>query len=419
MKLVSVEIKRCLKNPLFWITAILLFLFVNSQFTGDTSKWTVEKPIEGQESYGSIATEDMNIVRSESLATLLLEYSNNSYTTYPYGFYRGIELNETKNVNMQKLLSALTGATIQDIESLQRVPVEEKYSNEDTKNTFTQQMSKIMVSSEVNSITDDNYLDLMEKADQLLGGGSFYSKKLIVSHFGNRPKTYEEALVEYDAIINRDKITGAFARLFCDYAGIAVALLPIFLSVALWYQDKRSNCSDILYSKMSSSAKIVLSRFLAMVILLTTVILLIATFYNIKIIKANGIENVDLFAFYRYALLWLTPSLIVVLSVGTFTTILTNSPLGILVMFIWWFIGLFGGVDDIYGGYGYQLVLRHNIIGNTDVYFNNLGQVLLNRGIYTAISIILIILSIKVYRIKREGRIFQNENNRKDYKERG
>lgn len=50
-------------------------------------------------------------------------------------------------------------------------------------------------------------------------------------------------------MLYKDKITGAFARLFCDYAGIAVGFLPIFLVVAFWYQDRKTNISHTLYSK--------------------------------------------------------------------------------------------------------------------------------------------------------------------------
>ena len=34
MRLFILEIRRCLKNPFFWIVSIVLFLFVNSQFSG-------------------------------------------------------------------------------------------------------------------------------------------------------------------------------------------------------------------------------------------------------------------------------------------------------------------------------------------------------------------------------------------------
>lgn len=411
MRLTIFEIKRCLKSPLFLITIILLFAFINGQFAGDISQWIIEKPVPGQESYGLIASGDMDMVRSQSLKSLLIDYSNNSYITYPYGFYRNIELNDEKNREIAKILSALTGRTIEDITSLQSP------ETKDDQRALDEKIDEIILSSERKSITDNDYLNLMESVDQLLGGGSFYSKELIFSKFGNKLKTYEEAMMEYTDIIHKDKITGAFARLFCDYAGITITFLPIFLAVAFWYQDKRSNCSDILYSKKSSSAKIVLSRFLAMLILFTLTILLIASFYNIKIINANGIENVDSLAFYKYTLIWLIPSLMVVLSLGTFTTILTNSPMGIIVMLGWWFISLFGSQSRIYGGYGYQLIIRHNIVGNTNVFFDNLQLILLNRGIYVTLSIILISLSIKIYNRKREEGMLQIESYRKDCKE--
>lgn len=51
----------------------------------------------------------------------------------------------------------------------------------------------------------------------------------------------EEALEEYKAMCKNDKITGAYMRLFCDYAGIMLALLPMFLGVTRCLRDKRAD----------------------------------------------------------------------------------------------------------------------------------------------------------------------------------
>lgn len=156
-----------------------------------------------------------------------------------------------------------------------------------------------------------------------------------------------------------------------------------------------------------------------MLILFTFIIMLMATFYNIKIIGVNGIENTDPFAFYKYSFLWLIPTLMVVLSVGMFTTILTNSPVGIIAMLGWWFIAMFGSEANMRGGYGFQLFLRHNILGDTKVYLNNIHIVLLNRGIYITISAILVLISIKIYNKKRKGEIYSGsskKNNKNEIK---
>lgn len=415
MRLFILEIRRCLKNPFFWIVSIVLFLFVNSQFSGDASGWSIKKPVPGQESYGTSITEDMSVIRQQSLVNLLVEYSNNRYTTYPYGFYRNIELNTKKNEAMEKLLSALTGMSIEKIKSIQSFSESGHSAIEGDKVLFPEEVDEV-VNSTKNNITDDDYLNLMDKVDQLLGGGSPYSKRLIASRFGRIPKSYEEALQEYNDMLYKDKITGAFARLFCDYAGIAVGFLPIFLVVAFWYQDRKTNISHTLYSKKASSSKLILSRFFAMLILFTFIIMLMATFYNIKIIGVNGIENTDPFAFYKYSFLWLIPTLMVVLSVGMFTTILTNSPVGIIAMLGWWFIAMFGSEANMRGGYGFQLFLRHNILGDTKVYLNNIHIVLLNRGIYITISAILVLISIKIYNKKRKGEIYSGSSKKNNKK---
>ncbi len=409
MRLLILEMRRCLKNPFFWIVSIMLFVFINSQFSGDKSRWVIKKPAPGQESYGTSITGDMSVIRQQSLVNLLVEYSNNRYTTYPYGFYRNIELNTEKNEAMEKLLSALTGVSIENIKSIQSFSESSHSAMEGDKVLFTKEMNEIVNSSK-NNIIDNDYLNLMDKIDQLLGGGSPYSEKLIASKFGRTPKSYEEALQGYNDMIYKDKITGAFARLFCDYAGIAVGFLPIFLVVSFLYQDRKTNISHTLYSKKVSSSKLILSRFFAMLILFTLIIMLIATFYNIKIMEINGIQNTDPLAFYKYSFLWLVPTLLLVLSVGTFTTILTNGPVGIIVMLGWWFVSMFGSEANMQGGYGFQLILRHNILGNTQVYLNNINQVLLNRGIYIAISAMLVLISIKIYNKKRKGEFYSGSS---------
>ena len=148
----------------------------------------------------------MSVIRQQSLVNLLAEYSNNRYTTYPYGFYRNIELNTKKNEAMEKLLSALTGMSIEKIKSIQSFSESGHSAIEGDKVLFPEEVDEV-VNSTKNNITDDDYLNLMDKVDQLLGGGSPYSKRLIASRFGRIPKSYEEALQEYNDMLYKDKIT--------------------------------------------------------------------------------------------------------------------------------------------------------------------------------------------------------------------
>ena len=392
MNLVFVEMKRILKKPIFWITVVLIFAFIRSQFGSSINVSRMDKPLPNQENYGMIQTSDMEIIRKRAVSQLIQKYSINSYTTYPNGFYRNIDLNKEKNTQMTKIISAIFGVSVENIEKLQS---EHSFNSEDYNEFFSGE-----------KVSNEEFLELMDKADRLLGGGSFYSKKLIKSQFGERPMTYDEAIKNYELMIKKDKITGAYARYFCDYGGIGMGIIPVFLAVALWFQDKRSKCENLLFIRKTSSSKLVFSRYSAMLILLSLPLIIIASYYNIQIIRSFGLENTKPVYFYGYVLIWIIPVLMVVLSVGTFTTIVTNSPLGILVMMVWWFLDVFKGVSSIKGGYGHNFILRHNIIGNTQIYLNNRASIFINRGIYVLIAVVMLIISVKIYDLKREGKVF-------------
>ena len=392
MKLMFTEMKRILKNPIFWITVVLIFVFIQSQFGSELNMSKMNRPLPNQENYGMTKTNDMAAIRENAMGHLLQEYSINSYTTYPYGFYRDIELNKEKDEQISKVISALSGISLEDIKKLQndsgiyQVKRDDKIFNP--------------------KVTDEQFIELMDKVDELLGGGSVYSKKLISSRFGERPKTYDEAVKDYELMIKKDKISGAYARVFCDYAGIVIGIIPVFLAVAFWFQDKRSKCEDLLFTRSVSSSKLIISRYLAMLILLSIFLMAIASYYNLQIIKDFGWNKANPLYFYGYTLIWLMPTLMVVLSLGIFSTVATNSPLGILVMMIWWFLDVMKGARSIDGGYGHSLVLRHNIVGNTQLYLNNKNMIFINRGIYVLLAIVILFISMKIYDLKREGKVF-------------
>ena len=398
MRLMLLEMKRILKNPLFWISIALIFAFIYSQFGSGIDISDMDKPLPNQENYGITQTKDMSIIREKAIAQLLQEYSFNSYTTYPYGFYRQVELNDKKNLQIAKIISAISGTSIEEIQEIQKKQQSSLMNGEQTQH--------IMIAKAQDSISDQEFLDLMDKADELLGGGSFYSKKLIASQFGKRPKTYEEAIEDYELMINKDRVSGAYARLFCDYAGIIIGIIPIFLAVAIWFRDQRSKCQDLLFTRKTSSLKFIISRYLAMLILFSISLMVMGSYYNIQIIKEFGLNKVNPFYFYGYILIWLIPILAVLLSIGTFTTIATNSPSGILVMMIWWFLDVMNGFPGIKGGYGNSLILRHNIVGNTQIYLNNKTFIFINRGAYILFAIAILVISITIYNLKREGKVF-------------
>lgn len=222
--------------------------------------------------------------------------------------------------------------------------------------------------------------------------------------------TYEDAMKEYEDILYNDKISGAYARIFCDYMGIVLAILPMFLGVTRVLRDKRAKASDVIYSKKVSSAVVVLSRYLATVIMVLIPVILLSispTLQSLYSAAQNGIKG-DAFTYLRYIGGWLLPTILITVSASFFLTELTNGPIAILVQGLWWFISIFMGGDLLVGSVGYNIMPRFNTVGEYGVFKEIFPQLVRNRLFYSGIAILLIIATIVIYHYKRKGALMIN-----------
>lgn len=259
-------------------------------------------------------------------------------------------------------------------------------------------MKKNLSIKPVDGLSYSRFTELMEKADDILGGGSKYGESCRGQN-AQVPMTYEEAMAEYQDLIEKDRLTGGYARLFSDYMVIFLGILPVFLAVTRGLRDRRCGMQDLIYTRKSSSASIVVSRYLAMLIMLV-----IPLSHCLKHASSAGI-SVDLYAYVKYMFGWLLPTIMAVTAVGTFLTELTDTALAILVQGVWWFIVVFSSTGSLHGGaYGWNLIPRHNTEMNWTGYHNGFAQLAANRILYASFAVLLVILTVFVYSQKRKGR---------------
>jgi ABC-type transport system involved in multi-copper enzyme maturation permease subunit len=239
--------------------------------------------------------------------------------------------------------------------------------------------------------------------------------------------TYEEKLAEYNEFMSYDKITGAYARLFCDYMGIVAALFSVFVPVAFLIRDKRAKVNELIFSRDISSMKLILTRYAAMVFMMLIPFIVLSLFPSIYLINFALKNNmsVDIFAFMKYIIAWILPTLMTTAAVALIITTITDTPLAIAIQFIWSFISLTVGGFAAYNGgtgdlihYGMNLLIRHNTTDNLQYYRDNLTQIAVNRIFYTVLSIILVVLTIFIYEQKRRGEIDVRGSLRKIFRNR-
>lgn len=441
MKLYLKECKKITASIIFYLfIAILIFSWFQN-FRGVTQteiNWAngieptdigferplLSKPSEKDDYFGSKVSEDNpEAIMTGVTRALLSEYEANSYATYPLGYYKAITLSGDEQKQVLGILCEITGLTEEELKNLPDdyfpavtgTIISFDAMNVDKDGNLNMEMgSGTDTKSEdnkyahfVSQVTYEHFKELMRKMEAIIGEkGSQYSPEMMITYFGMSEMTYEEALEEYNQTINQDKVTGGFARLFCDYMGLALGLYPVFLVVIIWMKDRMSNATELIYSRNISSTKLVLSRYLAGITMVLIPVLLLSLESLVPLISfgaKNGIQ-IDCFAYIKYIVWWLLPEVMVVCAIGMFFTLLTDSPIAIVLQFLWWMVDK--GATGLSGDTKLTtLMIRHNTLRGYETIQEDLQIIWMNRLLMAGIGILFVLLSIWVLTSKRKGKI--------------
>ena len=441
MKLYLKECKKITASIIFYLfIAILIFSWFQN-FRGVTQteinrangieptdigfeRPLLSKPSEKDDYFGSKVSEDNpEAIMTGVTRALLSEYEANSYATYPLGYYKAITLSGDEQKQVLGILCEITGLTEEELKNLPDdyfpavtgTIISFDAMNVDKDGNLNMEMgSGTDTKSEdnkyahfVSQVTYEHFKELMRKMEAIIGEkGSQYSPEMMITYFGMSEMTYEEALEEYNQTINQDKVTGGFARLFCDYMGLALGLYPVFLVVIIWMKDRMSNATELIYSRNISSTKLVLSRYLAGITMVLIPVLLLSLESLVPLISfgaKNGIQ-IDCFAYIEYIVWWLLPEVMVVCAIGMFFTLLTDSPIAIVLQFLWWMVDK--GATGLSGDTKLTtLMIRHNTLRGYETIQEDLQIIWMNRLLMAGIGILFVVLSIWVLTSKRKGKI--------------
>lgn len=391
------ECRQTARSLIFWLTVLILIF----DFTTQLGEMEIdEEPQPGQESYGHRQSKDPDVIMRSTLGQLTEEYVRENYTTYPIGFYKNVTLNEEKDARIGEILEETAG--IAGRESAEQI-MEEWYAARNEPGLAGDSLKV----EPADGLTYEHFAELMDEADKILGGGSNYGKEYREKN-AQVPMTYEDAVKEYDALIEEDRLTGGYARLFCDYMVIFLGILPVFLAVTRGLRDRRSMMQELIYTRKCSSLTVIVSRYLAMLVMLTLPVLILSLNPLLKCMSYAGKAGIaaDTLAFVKYTFGWLFPTIMIVSALGMFLTELTDTAAAVLVQGAWWFIAVFGGVDRLSGGmYGWNPMPRHNTELNWQGFHDGFAQLAANRLLYTVAALLLVLLTVLIYSQKRKGRL--------------
>lgn len=395
------ECKKVIFSVTFVIYCLTLFIVYFSQFQADCSR-PLEKPVPGLESYGTVAVEKPELLMPAAAQGLVDEYLSGIFRAYPYGFYKEVRLTDRKKRKLGEIIEKITGISPADLDSFEDYESGGYVMDDNGVISYTEpNIPEIHIPDD---LTYEEFRELMRQADSLIGGGSRYSDDFIVENFSLADKTYEDALAEYNHFLHDDRITAAYARLYCDYLGIDLSILPVFIAVYVSERDRRVHMEQLVYSRKISSLKLIFTRYAAMVssMFIPVLITSILAFFEVKSHYPDN--DLDSTAFIRYALFWLLPDIMTASSVGMLVTEISSGLTAVFVQGAWWFISTIGAAGGLTGNIGkLTLVMRHNSLLGYDVFNAQSDNIAVNRIFFTVLSIAAAALTAVIFEMKRRG----------------
>lgn len=401
------ECKKTVCSIIFVLYAAAVAAMYITQFVPEL-KDAPAKPNKGAlqpgEGYGSTIKEDPAILMPAAVESLICEYLEGSYRAYPLLFYKDVRLKEEDSAGIAAVIEELTGLTKTELDRFDAYEPEryEAALHEDGEQSIVYKEAQLPAYSLRADISYERFRELMTIADEIIGGASKYSEQFLLYNFARVSMTYEEALAEYEEITDEENIAGSYSRLYCDYMGIILSIMPVFVCAGLWQMDKRSRMEELIYSRKISSLKLIITRYLSMLLCMSIPVILTFLHAMICIGKLYPEKNIHFGNAIALTMVWLIPAIMAVTGTGALISELFSPLFAIFVQGAWWYIAVqsnqnAGSITK------YSLIVRHNTLGSMKLFQIQYGNFMQNRMGYLILSMIVLLCTVIIYHWHRKG----------------
>lgn len=465
MFLFGMECKKIAKSILYWVLALALLAVSVFQYepaveselqrTNDPASvfYTTSSGSYAEECIGvpDEATEHAMMIGATN--RLINNYRSNHYEYYPFGYVKEKTMSAKEQTVILQYLMELTGLSEQVLDgtadgtgdtNIGDIPISgdsafivepgKGNTNENgqfviepddwqyvpNNDMFPETPSRSNTNFEI-QVSFERFKEIMEEVNRLIGRNSYFSWTMLTLYYlGNdmedTPITERQHLEFYEG----DKVTGAFARYYCDSISLVVLFLPAFMIADLMLRDKRRKMQGLTYPRTVSSAKLIFTRYAAAVCMTMLPVLVLpvkSLFALMRYCGSIGIQT-DALAFVKYTLAWILPTVLLIMAISLLVTTLLENYMAILLTGLIWLIGR-PSVDKLAGGnYDlFDLIIRHNTLKGYGRMMEHIQMLAVNRIAISVVALALVGLSVLVYNMKRKGGlIFERQKSAHDHR---
>lgn len=449
MLLFRIECRKIAGSILYWVLVLALLAITLFQYdpsveselrrTNDPSSVFYTADSYAPERGAPDEAMEQNMIK-EAAKLLMYNYRDNCYLYYPFGYVKEKTMSAEEQAVILQYLMELTGLSEQALngtadkesstsdtgdipisgggafvlkpgkgntnengqflaepEDWQYVPGEETASE-----TSSQSSNNFEI-----QVSFERFKEIMEEVNGMIGPGSYFSWPMLkLYYFGNDMEDAPITERQHKEFYEGDRVTGAFARYYCDSISISVLFLPAFVIVDLMLRDKRRNMRSLIYPRTISSVKLICTRYAAAVCMTMLPIFILPVKSLVMLMRYCGSIGVqgDVLAFVKYTLAWILPTVMLVMAISLSVTTLLENYAGILLSGVIWLVGK-PTIDKLEGGnYGLcDLIIRHNTLRGYGRMMENIQMLALNRITITLAALALVGLAVLIYSRKRKG----------------
>jgi hypothetical protein len=246
------------------------------------------------------------------------------------------------------------------------------------------------------------YNSLFIDIDQILGGNTLFGTnyRYYMLQIGN---SLEEVIPIFESIRDKEKVTNAYARYYCDYFSILAGLLPAIFGGFALIEDKRWKLHELIYPRAIHSIQYVLAKFLAISLSFMLAFYILAGVSTLLFARFGSIYHleIDYLAFFKYTTFWVMPTVLFTTAFTMFVSVVFhNGIIPIMLQLILFFLS----ARTLIGDYPlWKPIIRYNEIGRIETYLDCLPDIIMNRIFITLVSCLLVIGSAKIYSFLRRG----------------
>lgn len=394
MRIFKTEIVLFITSLTFVAFLFVAFAFYFSQFQSNVNQRVAEiqheenyhpsnilmEPKPGSSDYGTSAQIEKGSVVKNSLTSLVDEYNDNTFQTYPFIFIKNIHLNESKKMKIAHIFFKMTGSSL---------------------NSFNVRTANWKMIYQMNDYS--TFEKHMKTINQLIGGNSIYKPSKLHQFQDGKKLNYLEARHDYFQRIKVEKIGPSFARLFSDYFGIIILVFSIFPLTIYFSKEFRENCNDIIDLKTIPTWQYLGIKLLAASGVLYLITLGFSIFPAIQMNMVGRLLNLEVanFAFVKSVTIFVLPTILFISSFVLLCVQLVKPVISMIIEII--FSVLIVATTDISGYSTWSPLIRMNTYDQWKLFLQLKNTIYINRVSYVFVSIILFGLAVIIRSYRKRG----------------